>query len=121
MADPVSRCPAAAEKEKALYTVLEQQAAQVGAAGIMGSDHTYVIPGAEEPRRAGAAARKRCAPSARYPAHVMWPLEQTQARGCAYSDAAEDAAGESVRGAALLCQQGFLASIHSRNLVNIRR
>jgi len=42
--------------------VLEQQAAQVGAAGIMGSDHTYVIPGAEEPRRAGAAARKRCAP-----------------------------------------------------------
>ncbi len=55
------RCPAAAEKEKALYTVLEQQAAQVGAAGIMGSDHTYVIPGAEEPRRASAAARKRCA------------------------------------------------------------
>ena len=55
--------PAAAEKEKALYTVLEQQAAQVGAAGIMGSDHTYVIPGGEEPRRAGAAARKRCAAS----------------------------------------------------------
>ena len=44
--------------------MLEQQAAQVGAAGIMGSDHTYVIPGAEEPRRAGAAARKRCAPPA---------------------------------------------------------
>ena len=42
--------------------MLEQQAAQVGAQGIMGSDHTYVMPGAAgEPRRAGAAARKRCA------------------------------------------------------------
>ena len=42
--------------------MLEQQAAQVGAQAIMGSDHTYVIPGAAgEPKRAGAAARKRSA------------------------------------------------------------
>jgi splicing factor 3B subunit 2 len=38
---------AAPEAPKALYQVLEQQAAAVGAAGIMGSDHTYVVPGAE--------------------------------------------------------------------------
>lgn len=38
---------------KQLYTVLEQQKANVGAGTLMGSEHTYVIPGA-----GGAAAGK---------------------------------------------------------------
>ena len=40
--------------ERPLYQVLEQQQAQVGGA-LMGSDHTYVIPGAK------AAPGKKCA------------------------------------------------------------
>ncbi|EIE19194.1 DUF382-domain-containing protein [Coccomyxa subellipsoidea C-169] len=50
--------------EKPLYQVLEQQAAPVGNA-LMGSDHTYVIPGAGAPaagaptKGAAAAAAKR--------------------------------------------------------------
>ena len=42
--------------ERPLYQVLEQQQAQVGG-NLMGSDHTYVIPGAK------AAPGKKCAPS----------------------------------------------------------
>ena len=65
--------------------MLEQQAAQVGAAGIMGSDHTYVIPGgAEEPRRAGAAARKRSAPERCWPqpeANATVSVRRAQAHG----------------------------------------
>ena len=34
------------EGPKQLYTVLEQQKASVGAGALMGSDHTYVVPGA---------------------------------------------------------------------------
>ncbi len=48
--------------ERPLYQVLEQQAAPVGNA-LMGSDHTYVIPGAGAAAGAGAkgaAAAKRC-------------------------------------------------------------
>ena len=37
------------EGPKQLYTVLEQQKATVGAGALMGSDHTYVIPGAQQP------------------------------------------------------------------------
>ncbi len=51
--------------ERPLYQVLEQQAAPVGNA-LMGSDHTYVIPGAGAAagggaKGAAAAAAKRCA------------------------------------------------------------
>lgn len=45
-----------------LYTVLEQKQVNVGS-GIMGTDHVYVVPGAEgskeRPRAVGAAAQKR--------------------------------------------------------------
>lgn len=52
--------------EKQLYTVLEQQAASAGQ-GLMGSDHTYVVPGGGEKAAGGARrpqldARKRCGP-----------------------------------------------------------
>ena len=47
-------CPCAAG-ERPLYQVLEQQQAQVGG-NLMGSDHTYVIPGAK------AGPGKKCAP-----------------------------------------------------------
>jgi hypothetical protein len=54
-----------AGESKALYTVLEQQQASVGQGNIMGSDHTYVIPGAEKARGGTAgAALKKCAPLA---------------------------------------------------------
>lgn len=52
--------------DKQLYTVLEQQQAQIAQGNLMGSDHTYVIPQAgtgtatQERRPAGGAAR-RCA------------------------------------------------------------
>lgn len=45
--------------ERPLYQVLEQQQAQVGG-NLMGSDHTYVIPGAKAPG-------KKCASPARHP------------------------------------------------------
>ena len=38
--------------ERALYQVLEQQAAAVGKGALMGSDHTYVLPG--EGKRCGS-------------------------------------------------------------------
>ena len=57
----ISQCvPSAGEKQQ-LYTVLEQQAAGVGA-GLMGSDHTYVLPGGVATggaRRPALDARKR--------------------------------------------------------------
>lgn len=47
--------------EKPLYHVLEQRAAAVGD-NLMGSDHTYVIPGASgAPKGAAAAAAKKYA------------------------------------------------------------
>ena len=45
---------AAAGEQRPLYQVLEQQQAQVGG-NLMGSDHTYVIPGGK------AAPGKKCA------------------------------------------------------------
>lgn len=50
--------------EKPLYQVLEQQAAPVGNA-LMGSDHTYVIPGAGAAAAAGAPARGAAAAAAK--------------------------------------------------------
>jgi splicing factor 3B subunit 2 len=52
--------------EKPLYQVLEQRAAAVGD-NLLGSDHTYVIPGAGGAAAAaakvsGAAAARKCAP-----------------------------------------------------------
>lgn len=53
------------EGPKQLYTVLEQQRAAVGQGALMGSDHTYVIPGQQgqqAERRGGGlslAAQKR--------------------------------------------------------------
>ena len=50
--------------DKQLYTVLEQQQAQIAQGNLMGSDHTYVIPQAgagtatQERRPAGGAARR---------------------------------------------------------------
>jgi len=38
---------AAPAAPKVLYQVLEQQAAAVGSGGILGTDHVYVVPGAE--------------------------------------------------------------------------
>ena len=40
------RCTCAVAGPKQLYTVLEQQKANVGTGTLMGSEHTYVIPGA---------------------------------------------------------------------------
>lgn len=61
---PAARCcacvsvPTQAGTESAqapqLYTVLEQRKASVGA-GLMGTDHVYVLPGQE-----GAAGKRRC-------------------------------------------------------------
>ena len=50
--------------DKHLYTVLEQQQAQIAQGHLMGSDHTYVIPQAQggapatERRPQGGAARR---------------------------------------------------------------
>lgn len=48
--------------DKHLYTVLEQQQAQIAQGHLMGSDHTYVIPqagaGGAERRPQGGAARR---------------------------------------------------------------
>lgn len=45
---------------KQLYAVLEQKEAPVVGAGvIMGSEHTYVIPGQEEEKKLGIAAARR--------------------------------------------------------------
>lgn len=43
--------------------MLEQQATNVGT-GIMGGDHTYIVPGADQPERqkGSAAAMRRYAP-----------------------------------------------------------
>ncbi len=49
-----SKCVVACAGDKHLYTVLEQQQAQIAQGNLMGSDHTYVIPQAA----AGAAAVK---------------------------------------------------------------
>ncbi|KAI3424478.1 hypothetical protein D9Q98_010028 [Chlorella vulgaris] len=46
------------EGPKQLYTVLEQQKAAVGASTLMGSEHTYVIPGAGK-EKLSIAAQKR--------------------------------------------------------------
>lgn len=43
------------EGPKQLYTVLEQQKAAVGASTLMGSEHTYVIPGAGKEKLSIAA------------------------------------------------------------------
>ncbi|KAK9818025.1 hypothetical protein WJX72_005866 [[Myrmecia] bisecta] len=43
--DTIDLRKAKAQGDKQLYTVLEQQAANVGTGTLMGSDHTYVIPG----------------------------------------------------------------------------
>ena len=51
--------------DKHLYTVLEQQQAQIAQGNLMGSDHTYVIPqaasgtGAVERRPQGGAAKRQ--------------------------------------------------------------
>lgn len=42
-----------------LYTVLEQKQANVGAGTLMGSDHTYVIPGKEGKEKAPLGAKAR--------------------------------------------------------------
>ena len=44
---------------KSLYQVLEQKAAAATSAGIMGSDHVYVVPGKEEKKGVSSAAAKR--------------------------------------------------------------
>lgn len=48
--------------DKHLYTVLEQQQAQIAQGHLMGSDHTYVMPqagaGGAERRPQGGAARR---------------------------------------------------------------
>lgn len=44
---------------KQLYTVLEQQKAAVGAGTLMGSEHTYVIPGQQGKEKLSIAAQKR--------------------------------------------------------------
>jgi len=56
---------AAAGEQRPLYQVLEQQQAQVGG-NLMGSDHTYVIPGGK------AAPGKKCAPILRPVALVFF-------------------------------------------------
>lgn len=43
-------------KQKQLYTVLEQKEANIGQGNLMGSDHVYVLPGAEN---AAAAAKNK--------------------------------------------------------------
>lgn len=50
---PAPPVPAAGPKQ--LYTVLEQQKAAVGAGTLMGSEHTYVIPGAGKEKLSIAA------------------------------------------------------------------
>lgn len=62
---PYDRCPIPfifAAGDKHLYTVLEQQQAQIAQGHLMGSDHTYVIPqagaGGPERRPQGGAARR---------------------------------------------------------------
>ncbi|KXZ47434.1 hypothetical protein GPECTOR_35g872 [Gonium pectorale] len=47
------------EGPRQLYTVLEQKQVAVGATGIMGTDHVYVIPGADKQAAGGAAAKKK--------------------------------------------------------------
>lgn len=49
--------PAGAPRQ--LYTVLEQKQASVGAGALMGSDHTYVIPGKEKEGKAPLGAKAR--------------------------------------------------------------
>lgn len=88
---PVLHCPATlqAGTESAqapqLYTVLEQRKATVGA-GLMGTDHVYVMPGADG--TATAAGKRRCAePTAAADAGIklVWGivfLLAGYARGC---------------------------------------
>ncbi len=60
-----SKCVVACAGDKHLYTVLEQQQAQIAQGNLMGSDHTYVIPqaaagaAAVERRPQGGAAKRR--------------------------------------------------------------
>ncbi|KAL4438493.1 hypothetical protein ABPG77_000141 [Micractinium sp. CCAP 211/92] len=49
----------AAGAPRQLYTVLEQKQASVGAGALMGSDHTYVIPGKEKEGKAPLGAKAR--------------------------------------------------------------
>lgn len=62
----------AAGEQRPLYQVLEQQQAQVGG-NLMGSDHTYVIPGGKP------VPGKKCAfPKFRPllpPSHMLWQVQ----------------------------------------------
>jgi splicing factor 3B subunit 2 len=49
----------APEAQQQLYQVLEEQKAGVGAAGIMGSDHVYVVPGTTGDKKLSITATKR--------------------------------------------------------------
>ncbi len=67
---------------KQLYTVLEQQKANVGAGTLMGSEHTYVIPGA-----GGAAGKEKLSIAAQVGAGVgglsLFRTQQRTALGMA--------------------------------------
>ncbi|KAL4431297.1 hypothetical protein ABPG75_006553 [Micractinium tetrahymenae] len=49
----------AAAAPRQLYTVLEQKQASVGAGALMGSDHTYVIPGKDKEGKVPLGAKAR--------------------------------------------------------------
>ena len=80
--------------DKQLYQVLEQQATNVGT-GIMGGDHTYLVPSADQPERqqGSAAAMRRYdppPPSLSFPLILLlfaieirtWFREWTQRQAC---------------------------------------
>eukprot|EP00887_Chlorella_sp_A99_P008170 scaffold12.g8170.t1 len=81
-----SEAPSVAPGPRQLYTVLEQQKAAVGA-GLMGSDHTYVIPGSGggEKKAGGglglAAAKRLEALRREMPSDVEVALDPTELEG----------------------------------------
>lgn len=46
------------EASKSLFQVLEQKSAKATGAGIMGTDHTYIVPGKDDKKMSSAAAKR---------------------------------------------------------------
>lgn len=66
----------AAGEARQLYQVLEQKEAAAGQ-GLMGSDHTYVVPGAgAEPAAQPAVSLRKCGPALLCSLHSQRTLNQ---------------------------------------------
>ena len=65
------------EGPKQLYTVLEQQKASVGTGALMGSEHTYVIPGGAQQGKEKLSIAAQASPGAeasREGDAIWWPV-----------------------------------------------